>query len=144
VHHGNGTQDAFYDRPDVFFLSLHQWPHYPGTGLDSETGTGEGKGTTLNFPLPPGVTSKMWRESFKEGLEAAAAFEPDALLVSAGFDGHREDPLGNFPLTEEDFGEIARTLGELAGDRGMVSFLEGGYNLRVLGRSVASYIAGLS
>jgi len=143
VHHGNGTQDAFYGRGDVFFLSLHQWPHYPGTGLASEQGTGEGRGTNLNYPLPPGVLREDWFRCFNEGLEAVSDFGPDMLLVSAGFDSHRADPLGDFPLSEEDFGQIGKALLQLAGSRRVVSFLEGGYNLKVLGKCVVAYLQGL-
>ena len=143
VHHGNGTQDTFYGRSDVFFLSLHQWPHYPGTGLATERGSGEGKGTTLNYPLPPGVSTEEWFRCFWEGLESLADFGPDLVLVSAGFDSHRDDPLGDFPLTEDDYQRIADDLSDLAGDRGTVSFLEGGYNLKYLGPSVVSYLKGL-
>jgi len=143
VHHGNGTQDAFYSRRDVFFLSLHQWPHYPGTGLATERGSGEGKGTTLNYPLPPGVSTEEWFRCFREGLESISVFGPDLVLVSAGFDSHRDDPLGDFPLTDNDFERIAGDLSDVAGDRGTVSLLEGGYNLKSLGPSVVAYLKGL-
>jgi acetoin utilization deacetylase AcuC-like enzyme len=143
VHHGNGTQDIFYERGDVFFLSLHQYPHYPGTGLEDECGRGAGQGTTLNFPLPGNVSMQKWFDTFKEGLDAVSAFGPDALLVSAGFDSHRLDPLGDFPLDEEAFHRIAGDLCELAGPRPLISILEGGYNINVLGSSVVAYFQGL-
>jgi acetoin utilization deacetylase AcuC-like enzyme len=142
VHHGNGTQDVFYDRGDVFFLSIHQSHHYPGTGSAHERGRGDGLGKTLNFPLPGGVSRETWFDCFNRGLERVAKFEPDILLVSAGFDGHRLDPLGDFPLDEEAYYQVAAGLCALAGPRGVVSFLEGGYNLEVLGKSVASYLHG--
>lgn len=144
VHHGNGTQDTFYSRPDVFFLSLHQSPHYPGTGGRNERGQGEGEGKTLNYPMPPGVALNLWMDTFDRGLEEVAKYNPQVILVSAGFDGHRLDPLGNFPLDEEAFFQIGRRLSELAGSRGVVSFLEGGYNLEVLGPSVVAYHQGVT
>jgi len=140
VHHGNGTQDIFYERGDVFFFSIHQHPHYPGTGAARETGAGEGSGTTLNAPLHGGVSREEWFKEFERGMETISRYDPDFLLVSAGFDSHREDPLGDFPLTDEDYGAIAQQLLQLAGDKGVVSFLEGGYNLDSLGRSVTAYL----
>jgi acetoin utilization deacetylase AcuC-like enzyme len=144
VHHGNGTQDVFYERGDVFFFSIHQYPHYPGTGPAHENGNGEGEGKNLNVPLPGGVSKSLWFDHFRHGLDALSAFEPDAILVSAGFDGHRLDPLGHFPLDEDGYFKIGGMISELAGHRRVVSFLEGGYNLEVLGRSVASYLRGFS
>ncbi len=143
VHHGNGTQDIFYEREDVFFLSLHQFPHYPGTGLENEHGRGLGLETTLNFPLPGGVPLEKWFDAFKEGLDAIADFGADAILVSAGFDSHRLDPLGDFPLDEGAFHRIAEDLSTLAGPRPLISILEGGYNINVLGTSVVAYVEGL-
>lgn len=142
VHHGNGTQDVFYERGDVYFLSLHQWPHYPGTGASGDLGRGAGEGTTLNFPLPGDVDESLWFACFEKGLEAIEKFNPDFLLVSAGFDSHRADPLGDFPLDEKSFERIAKELGALSRGKGMVSFLEGGYNLESLSNSVASYLQG--
>ncbi|MCG3198424.1 MAG: Histone deacetylase-like amidohydrolase [bacterium] len=144
VHHGNGTQDAFYTRGDVFFLSLHQSPHYPGTGSRLERGLGEGEGRTLNFPMPPGVALNLWMDTFERGLDEVAGFDPQVVLVSAGFDGHKLDPLGAFPLDEDSFFEVGRRISELAGGRGVVSLLEGGYNLQVLGKSVVAYHQGVS
>jgi acetoin utilization deacetylase AcuC-like enzyme len=143
VHHGNGTQDIFYDRSDVFFLSIHQWPHYPGTGLASERGTRDGLGTTLNIPLSGGITLTDWMDGFARGLDAVCSYDPDLVLVSAGFDAHHQDPLGDFPLTEQAYGEIASRLSSLAGDRGMVALLEGGYHLEALARSVVAFIDGM-
>lgn len=143
VHHGNGTQDTFYERGDVFFLSLHEYPHYPGTGQAEETGAGEGQGTTLNYPLPPGIDLESWFKAFHIGLEAVEKYDPDAILVSAGFDSHRRDPLGDFPLDEAAFNKIGGLLATLAGKRPLVSVLEGGYNVEVLGNSVVAYIEGL-
>ena len=143
VHHGNGTQDIFYERGDVFFLSLHQFPHYPGTGLEDERGRGEGLGSTLNFPLPGNVSMQKWFDTFKQGVEAVSNFDADAFVVSAGFDSHRLDPLGDFPLDETAFNRIAETLCDLAGPRPLISILEGGYNINVLGASVVAYFEGL-
>lgn len=143
VHHGNGTQDIFYERGDVFFLSLHEYPHYPGTGQTEETGAGEGQGTTLNVPLPPGIDQETWFEAFHKGLEAISQYNPDAILVSAGFDSHRRDPLGDFPLDEKAYARIGGLLADLAGEHPLISILEGGYNVDVLGSSVVAYIDGL-
>jgi acetoin utilization deacetylase AcuC-like enzyme len=143
VHHGNGTQDFFYNREDVFFYSIHQFPHYPGTGLEDECGTGPGRGTTLNCPLPGNIATTTWFDAFKQGLDAVAAFQPDAILVSAGFDCHRRDPLGDFPLDESSFHQIAEQLSALASSRGLICFLEGGYNLEALGPSVGAFLEGL-
>lgn len=140
VHHGNGTQDIFYERGDVLFVSWHQSPHYPGTGARHEQGKGEGLGKTINYPLPGGVILEKWMDCFQRGLDAVSDFSPQAILVSAGFDGHRLDPLGDFPLTEEAFHSIGAKISELAADRPLISLLEGGYNLEVLGRSVVAYI----
>ena len=140
VHHGNGTQDVFYERGEVFFTSLHQWPHYPGTGAAGDLGRGDGEGTTLNFPLPGGTPESTWFACFEKALDSIRKFAPDFLLVSSGFDSHRDDPLGNFPLTEESFARIAKELVEVSEGKGMVSFLEGGYQLDALARSVTSYL----
>jgi acetoin utilization deacetylase AcuC-like enzyme len=140
VHHGNGTQDVFYERGDLFFFSIHQYPHYPGTGPSREKGSGEGEGTNLNAPLGGGVSTENWMTYFESGLDRIAAYDPDFILVSAGFDSHRDDPLGDFPLTEEDFGHLAERIQQLANGKGVVSFLEGGYNLEALGRSVTAYL----
>jgi len=140
VHHGNGTQDIFYERGDVFFASLHQWPHYPGTGAAGDLGRGEGEGKNLNFPLPGGTEEPTWFACFEKAIEVIGNFDPDFLLISSGFDSHRADPLGNFPLNEDSFARIAKRLMDLSDGKGMVSFLEGGYNLEALAGSVTSYI----
>lgn len=140
VHHGNGTQDVFYERGDVFFTSLHQWPHYPGTGASGDLGRGAGEGTTLNFPLPGHTSESTWFACFEKSLEAIEDFGPDFLLVSSGFDSHLKDPLGDFPLTEKSFERIARDLVAVSKNKGMVSLLEGGYNLEALSASVVSYL----
>ncbi|NOX36903.1 MAG: histone deacetylase [Calditrichaeota bacterium] len=147
VHHGNGTQHSFEDRADVFFCSIHQWPLYPGTGAASEIGFGEGKGYTLNIPLPAGngdeVYFKVMREKVLPRLEAYA---PDLILISAGFDAHVGDPLADMRLTTAAYAEMTRMIGEVAARisvRGIVSFLEGGYHLNNLAESVWVHLLAL-
>jgi acetoin utilization deacetylase AcuC-like enzyme len=144
VHHGNGTQDIFYQDGSVFYFSTHQWPLYPGTGRAEETGEGDGAGTNLNVPLPAGSGMAEIGAAFREKfLPAADRFRPDLVLVSAGFDSRAGDPLGRFTLTDADFAELTRLLLSLAerhaGGR-LVSVLEGGYNTEGLGRAVAAHV----
>ncbi len=147
VHHGNGTQAAFYDDPSVLFFSTHQFPHYPGTGRAEERGVGEGTGFTINAPLPPGARGEDVLRAFDSLLvPAVESFRPEIVLVSAGFDGHVDDPLARFELTDEDYLEIARRIAALAEKHAngrVVSVLEGGYNLSALARSVEAHIQGL-
>jgi len=146
VHHGNGTQETFYTDPDVFYLSTHQWPHYPGTGSAAETGEGNGKGRTLNFPLAAGSGDKEFLAALESGLEQAEAFKPEIIFISAGFDAHRDDPLASLRFTTEAYAEATRRVRALADRtaRGrVVSVLEGGYNLDALGESVAAHVAAL-
>src|SRR5690606_5189175 len=130
VHHGNGTQDAFYDDPDVFFLSMHQAPHYPGTGGSSETGAGEGEGYTLNVPLPARTSREDYLRAFDDALErASTAMRPDIVLVSAGFDVMAGDPLGDMLLEPEDLYVMTRRLVEIRAppcDGRVGALLEGG------------------
>ena len=147
VHHGNGTQHLFEEDPSVFYASLHQWPLYPGTGAAEERGRGPGEGTTLNVPLAPGSGNGVWRGALEERvLPALEAFAPGFLLISAGFDGHRLDPLAAGDLDAGGYGELTRaTLGaaaDLCGGR-VVSVLEGGYHLEALADSVEAHLAGL-
>jgi acetoin utilization deacetylase AcuC-like enzyme len=130
VHHGNGTQDIFWRDPDVFYLSLHQWPWYPGTGAADERGEGEGRGTTLNRPLPAGVRGPQYVEAFREALSAAtAAHAPELLLVSAGFDTLAGDPLGGFLLEPSDMHTLTLAAREIVGGAiPLVACLEGGYD----------------
>jgi len=145
VHHGNGTQDVFYDDPTVFYYSLHLHPHYPGTGLEHERGKGRGEGTTLNRPLPHGFPAKRYREIFERDLDAIARdFRPDFAIISAGFDSHALDPLGGLLLEEEDFAALTRTVVSRAGAGKVVSALEGGYHLRALQGSVAAHVEALA
>ena len=136
VHHGNGTQDSFYDDPSVFFCSIHQSPLYPGTGSVAETGRGPGKGYTLNLPVPAGTRGEDYHRLLEEKVVPALhAFEPEIILISAGFDAHRRDPLAGVLLTDEDFAMMSRLTLEAA-DRlcegKVVALLEGGYDLKGL------------
>ncbi|OGB61313.1 MAG: hypothetical protein A2Y94_10220 [Caldithrix sp. RBG_13_44_9] len=146
VHHGNGTQEIFYQDPSVFYMSTHLYPHYPGTGGKLEIGEGKGCSTTLNFPLGHGCTRDQYIKYFDQGLEIIKKFHPDFILISAGFDSHADDPLGGLGLYEEDFGLLTTKICEVAKetcqDR-VASFLEGGYNLEKLTASVVHHINAL-
>ncbi|HYE72974.1 MAG TPA: histone deacetylase [Blastocatellia bacterium] len=148
VHHGNGTQDIFYCDPSVFYYSLHQWPWYPGTGTINETGVDAGEGYTLNFPLPAATSAKEYVKVFEQGLnEITKRFTPDLILISAGFDAHVADPLGQLMLEDKDYIHLTRqlvSLAKTAGHSRVVSCLEGGYNLRTLGDTVHAHVAALS
>ena len=148
VHHGNGTQDVFYRDGSVCFVSLHQWPHYPGTGPAEETGQGEGEGLTINVPLRAGTPRAAHRERFTEALEAALErFAPDFVLISAGFDAMAGDPLGGLLLEPEDLHAMTREVVEAAesacGGR-VVALLEGGYAPARLGAGAVAVIRGLA
>jgi acetoin utilization deacetylase AcuC-like enzyme len=147
VHHGNGTQAAFYDDPTVLFISTHQFPFYPGSGAVHETGVAAGEGFTLNVPLPAGCTDAEYLQVFQDiVLPAGEKFQPDWILVSAGFDPHRRDPLGGMNVTEEGFGAMAGLLLALANRfaGGRIAFLlEGGYDLAGLRDSVAAVLAAM-
>jgi acetoin utilization deacetylase AcuC-like enzyme len=143
VHHGNGTQDIFWSDRGLFFASTHQMPLYPGTGAASETGVGN----IWNAPLRPGDGGEPFKEAFESRiLPSLRSFAPDLVLISAGFDAHRDDPLANLQLTEPDFGwataKIAEVADKHAGGR-LVSMLEGGYNLAALARSVSVHVGVL-
>src|SRR5918994_2475532 len=117
VHHGNGTQDAFYETNQVLFCSIHQWPLYPGTGAASERGNGRGAGYTMNVPLPPGADDDAYTEIFDQVfLPAASAFRPQIVLISAGFDAHASDPLGSMQVTERGFSDLSRRVVRVAED----------------------------
>jgi len=147
VHHGNGTQAAFYDDPTVLFISTHQFPFYPGSGAVNETGVAAGEGFTLNVPLPAGCTDAEYLQVFQDiVVPAAEKFQPDWILVSAGFDPHRRDPLGGMNVSEEGFGAMAGLLLALANRfaGGRIAFLlEGGYDLAGLRDSVAAVLAAM-
>jgi acetoin utilization deacetylase AcuC-like enzyme len=142
VHHGNGTQDIFYTDPSVFFMSTHQYPWYPGTGHHSETGSGKGKGTTMNRPFPAGAGNSEIISAFKKDLlPAAKEFKPDFTLISAGYDSRIHDPLGGFRITDDGFRELTRIMIEIshiAGNGRLVAILEGGYNLEGLACAVTA------
>ena len=144
VHHGNGTNDIFYDTDEVLYVSIHQSPLYPGTGSLQENGVGQGEGYTMNLPVPPGAGHADWLSLLERVIAPVArAYAPDLLLVSAGFDAHRDDPLANCELSEESYAALSagmRALAdELSAPLGFV--LEGGYDLRALAASVAATMA---
>ncbi|HEY3899863.1 MAG TPA: histone deacetylase [Chthoniobacter sp.] len=147
VHHGNGTQDIFYEDGSVFFCSTHQWPLYPGTGRISETGAGPGKGTTLNGPLPAG-SGRAEIFAFYENQLAPAMeqFRPELVLISAGFDSRVNDPLGDFRLTDTDFADLTKLIRSIADKYAqgrLVSLLEGGYNLSGLAKAATAHVEAL-
>lgn len=148
VHHGNGTQDIFYDDPSVFYFSTHQYPFYPGTGAADEIGAGKGKGTTLNVPLASGTSAQQHRTLFSQSLTTILKkFHPDLILISAGFDARKYDPLANLNLSDQDYIEMTQEVMNIAhqycNDK-IISFLEGGYNLGTLGKTVVAHIAALN
>jgi len=149
VHHGNGTQAVFESEADVLFISLHQHPKtsYPGTGFEWETGFGPGDGFTLNIPLIPGTEDAEYLDAMDRlVIPRLNQFRPEFLLVSAGFDAHRDDPLASLNLSEEGFAQITRRLVAVAEEHcsgRLVSALEGGYNLRALARSVVRHVTEL-
>jgi acetoin utilization deacetylase AcuC-like enzyme len=147
VHHGNGTQHMFYTDPSVLFFSTHQYPHYPGTGRGTETGEGQAKGMTINVPMTVGEGDEAYREVFAKVLiPAADDFQPDFVIVSAGFDAHKDDPLAGMGLTEEGYADLTRMVVTIAKrhSRGrLLSCLEGGYNLHALSASVERHLLAL-
>jgi acetoin utilization deacetylase AcuC-like enzyme len=147
VHHGNGTQDIFYGDGSVLFFSTHQWPLYPGTGRRSETGIGAGAGLTINCPLSAGAGRALVLGAMREELEPAAdRFAPEFVFISAGFDSRAGDPLGGFLLKDEDFAEMTKLVMGIAKRHAkgrLVSVLEGGYGLGLLGGAVAAHVGAL-
>lgn len=140
VHHGNGTQHSFYDDDTVLFISLHEYPLFPGTGYPYELGKNN---TNLNFQMAPGSPPEQWLNIIRDvAVPQLEAFGPDFLLLSAGFDAHRLDPLGNQRLESEHFGQITRMVKHIANGR-IISFLEGGYHLEALGESAAEHVQAL-
>jgi len=148
VHHGNGTQHVFEARDDVLVFSAHQWPHYPGTGGHHEQGRGAGTGYTINAPLPAGLGDGDYASIFREVLRPVAeSFRPDLVLVSAGFDAHRDDPLGGMAVTAEGFAGLCGVVREIAGLSAggkLVLVLEGGYDLGGLADSVYACVEVLA
>jgi acetoin utilization deacetylase AcuC-like enzyme len=147
VHHGNGTQQAFEDDPTVLFFSSHQFPFYPGTGRAAERGSGPGLGYTINVPVAAGCGDHEYQEIFETILyPAACEFRPDMVLISAGFDAHRDDPLASMNVTEEGYERmtnLVRDIAERYSEGRIVSLLEGGYNLQALARSVERHLQTL-
>jgi acetoin utilization deacetylase AcuC-like enzyme len=148
VHHGNGTQEIFFEDDSVFFFSTHQWPWYPGTGARDETGRGRGLGTTMNRPFAAGAGRTEILTAYAEELRSAMArFKPELVLVSAGFDSRHGDPLGSFQLTDEDFADLTRVLLEIADEYAegrLVSTLEGGYQLEGLAAAAKAHCRALA
>jgi len=148
VHHGNGTQDIFYEDGSVFYFSTHQSPLYPGTGFPHETGKGAGSGTTLNCPFPAGSGREEIVGAFREKLVPAAdRFKPDLVIISAGFDSRIDDPLGQFRLTDNDFADLTGVMKGIARRhaRGrLISVLEGGYNLDGIAKASAAHVRAMA
>ncbi|MCZ7535579.1 MAG: histone deacetylase [Acidimicrobiia bacterium] len=145
AHHGNGTQDIFWKDPSVLYVSLHEWPLYPGTGRLDETGEGDGAGTTMNLPLPAGATGDVYLAAMDVVVSPVVErFEPDWVLVSAGYDAHRADPLTGLALSAGDFADLTRRVVSFTRRPGRcVVFLEGGYDLEALRDGVAATLGGL-
>ncbi len=147
VHHGNGTQEIFYHSPEVYYFSLHQFPLYPGTGREDERGSGNGKNFTLNFPLPAGTDGKKYLEICSERIiPELAAYKPQLIIISAGFDAHKDDPLANMLLVENDFAEMTKIVKQSATSENIpiISALEGGYHLDALSNSVFEHLKELN
>ncbi|MGZ5432786.1 MAG: histone deacetylase family protein [Thermoanaerobaculia bacterium] len=148
VHHGNGTQHLFEERDDVYYASVHRYPFYPGTGADDEIGIGAGRGFTKNIPLEAGEgDAALLRATEDEIVRIIDDYKPNAILLSAGFDAHRRDPLGGMNVTEHAYGELTRRIVECAErycEGRMFSLLEGGYDMEGLAASVAAHVAALN
>ena len=148
VHHGNGTEHVFSERSDVLVVNTHQFPHYPGTGRASDVGLGAGRGFTVNMPFPAGLGDGDYAAAYAQILAPIAdAFRPELVLVSAGFDAHRADPLGDMRVTEEGFAHLTAVVEEIARDHAkgrLALFLEGGYDLDALAKSTRAVIAVLA
>lgn len=148
VHHGNGTQAMFEEEPTVLYFSTHQYPYYPGTGSRQERGRGQGSGFTINVPLPAGSGDAELIQAFEEELlPKAFEFKPDLVLISAGFDAHRDDPLAGFAVTEEGYARLTQRVCDIVRrccPGRLVSVLEGGYNLEALAQSVEAHLRVLT
>lgn len=145
VHHGNGTQETFLMDPRVLYISLHEFPAYPGSGWIDEVGLGPAAGTAVNVPLPTGTAGDVYRAAFDRIiLPILTAFQPDWLLISAGYDAHEADPLAGIALLESDYAAMASGLSDVVEDGRTIIFLEGGYNLNAIKRSVASTLHGFA
>ena len=144
VHHGNGTNAIFHESPEVLFASIHQYPFYPGTGPLEDVGAGAGEGYSLNLPVPAGAGEAQFASLVEHVVAPAArAFAPDLVLLSAGYDAHRDDPVGGCALTTESFGQLTRQALALAGDAPVGAVLEGGYDLEALAGSVVETMRAL-
>lgn len=145
AHHGNGTQDAFYADPRVLFVSFHQYPLYPGTGALRETGAGDAVGSTVNLPLPAGATGDVYRDAFdRVVVPVVERFAPTWVVVSAGFDAHRADPLTDLALTAGDFADLTAAVLALVPAGRRVVFLEGGYDLAAVARSTSACLGAMT
>jgi len=148
VHHGNGTQGIFFDDPSVYFFSMHQYPLYPGSGSWGEKGYGRGRGFTLNVPVKAEVAAEKQKSMFENAIEDINKnFKPDMVFISAGFDAHLTDPLGQLMLEDKDFVSMTKTVKDWADDvcdGRIVSCLEGGYNLETLGETVRNHVLELN
>ncbi len=148
VHHGNGTQGIFFDDPTVYFFSMHQYPWYPGTGSRGEIGYGRGKGYTMNVPVKARTEAREQKRMFENAIgDINKNFKPDLIIISAGFDAHLTDPLGQLRLEDDDFISMTKTVKEWAAETcggRVVSALEGGYNLETLGETVKNHVLELS
>lgn len=143
VHHGNGTELVFYERPDVLYFSTHEYPHYPGTGSVTDTGRGEGEGFNVNVPLPAGSTDADYTDAFDRILlPIMDSYKPELVIVSAGFDPHMADPLGDMNVTETGFHRLASMVRDGAKNANIVVLLEGGYSLEHLPSSVEASLLG--
>jgi acetoin utilization deacetylase AcuC-like enzyme len=144
AHHGNGTQDMFFTDPEVMYVSMHEWPLYPGSGRLEEIGAGPGTGTTVNFPFPAGATGDVYREAVDTVVAPlAAAFRPDWVLISAGYDAHRADPLTGLGLSAGDYADLTTQIMAMVPPGRTICFLEGGYDLEALRDSVAATTSAL-
>ena len=145
VHHGNGTDAEFVSDPDVFYVSTHQWPYYPGTGALDEVGSGRGKGYTINAAWPEGTGGDVYRRLFREMVvPRLRRYAPDWVLVSCGFDAHHLDPLAGLRLTEADYHFMAAQLLQIVPSQRILIFLEGGYNLDAIAASTRAMLWGLA
>ncbi len=145
VHHGNGTQDTFYRDPDVLYVSVHEFPFYPGTGWIDEQGEGPGLGATVNVPLPGGTSAEAWLAAFRRVVvPVVEQFSPDWILVSNGYDAHRLDPLGGMLLESEHYGWLSSWVASQVPPSRVVTFLEGGYDLGALRTASTATVDGLS
>jgi acetoin utilization deacetylase AcuC-like enzyme len=148
VHHGNGTQDIFYQDPSVFFFSMHQYPWYPGTGARGENGSDSGRGFTMNLPVKANTGAGEQKNMFDAALgDINKNFKPDLIIISAGFDAHLTDPLGHLRLEDSDFNKMTQAVKQWADEAcegRIISCMEGGYNLETLGETVRAHVEALT